>query len=86
MNTLAPVSARRRTTDRAMRGITLALTLVAIVPLVLIVYYLVKEGIGAWSGDFFTTDPTGRFLGDPGGIKSAIWGTMRPRSAPPRSL
>ena len=36
----------------------------------------IKEGIGAWSVDFFTTDPTGRFLGDPGGIKSAIIGTI----------
>jgi phosphate transport system permease protein len=76
MTTLAPVSGRRRATDQAMRGLTLVLTLVAIVPLVLIVYYLVKEGVGAWSGDFFTTDPTGRFLGNPGGIKSAIWGTV----------
>jgi phosphate transport system permease protein len=76
MTTLAPVSGRRRFTDRAMRGVTLVLTLVAIVPLVLIIYYLIKEGIGAWSKDFFTTDPTGRFLGDPGGIKSAIWGTI----------
>jgi len=59
-----------------MRGVLLALTLAALVPLVLIVYYLVKEGIGAWSSDFFTTDPTGRFLGDPGGIKSAIFGTI----------
>ena len=76
MTTLPPVSTRRRTTDRAMRGVLLALTLAALVPLVLIVYYLVKEGIGAWSSDFFTTDPTGRFLGDPGGIKSAIFGTI----------
>ena len=74
--TLPAVSSRRRTTDRTMRGITLALTLVALVPLVLILYYLIKEGIGAWSGDFFSTDPTGRFLGDPGGIKSAIVGTI----------
>src|SRR3954469_19734118 len=76
MTTLAPASARRRTVDRVSRGVTLALTLVAILPLVLIVYYLIKEGIGAWSVDFFTTDPTGRFLGDPGGIKSAIIGTI----------
>jgi phosphate transport system permease protein len=73
---LPAVSGRRRTTDRAMRGVTFALTVVAIVPLVLILYYLVKEGIGAWSGGFFSTDPTGRFLGDPGGIKSAIVGTI----------
>jgi phosphate transport system permease protein len=76
MTTLPAVSNRRRTTDRAMRGLMLALTLVALVPLVLIVYYLIKEGLGAWSSDFFTTDPSGRFLGDPGGIKSAILGTV----------
>jgi phosphate transport system permease protein len=76
MTTLPAVSNRRRTTDRAMRGLLLALTLVALVPLVLIVYYLIKEGLGAWSSDFFTTDPSGRFLGDPGGIKSAILGTI----------
>jgi phosphate transport system permease protein len=74
--TLAPVSSRRRLTDRAARALTLVLTLIAIVPLALILYYLIKEGIGAWSADFFTTDPTGRFLGDPGGIESAIWGTI----------
>jgi phosphate transport system permease protein len=76
MTTLPTVSSRRRASDRTMRGVTLALTLVALVPLILIVYYLVKEGIGAWSGDFFSTDPTGRFLGNPGGIKSAIVGTI----------
>jgi phosphate transport system permease protein len=76
MTTLPAVSSRRRATDRTMRGVTLVLTLVALVPLVLILYYLVKEGIGAWSGDFFSTDPTGRFLGNPGGIKSAIVGTI----------
>src|SRR4029079_8671252 len=31
---------------------------------------------GSFSWDFFTTDPSGRFLGDPGGIKSAIIGTV----------
>lgn len=76
MTTLQGVSGRRRTTDRAMRGLMLALTLLALVPLVLILYYLIKEGIAAWSADFFTTDPTGRFLGDPGGVKSAILGTI----------
>ena len=76
MTTLPAVSARRRFTDRFMRSLTLVLTVVAIVPLVLIMYYLIKEGIGAWSADFFTTDPTGRFLGNPGGIKSAILGTI----------
>jgi phosphate transport system permease protein len=73
---LPAVSGRRRTTDKVARGVLLALTLVALVPLVLVLYYLIKEGLGAWSADFFTTDPTGRFLGSPGGIKSAILGTI----------
>ena len=42
----------------------------------LVVYYLLKQGLGAISWDFFTTDPTGRILGDPGGVKSAIIGTI----------
>jgi phosphate transport system permease protein len=74
--TIPAVSGRRRATDRTMRGLALGLTGVALVPLVLILYYLVKKGLGAFSVDFFTTDPTGRFLGDPGGIRSAILGTV----------
>jgi phosphate transport system permease protein len=73
---IAPLSARRRRTDRVMRGVLLLGTLVAIVPLVLVVYYLVKQGFGALSWSFLTSDPTGSFLGDPGGIKSAIVGTI----------
>jgi phosphate transport system permease protein len=73
---LVPVSRRRRLTDRAARGTTLALTLLALVPLLLVVYHLLREGLGAFSVDFFTTDPTGRFIGDPGGIRSAIVGTV----------
>jgi phosphate transport system permease protein len=76
VDVLTPVSRRRRLTDRAARGLTLGLTLLALVPLLLIVYYLLREGLGAFSVDFFTTDPTGRFLGDPGGIRSAIVGTV----------
>jgi phosphate transport system permease protein len=74
--TFAPVSARRRHTDKLARGLVALLTGAALVPLVLILYYLIKQGIGAISLNFFTTDPTGSFLGDPGGIKSAIVGTV----------
>jgi phosphate transport system permease protein len=73
--TIAPVPARRRRTDQVMRAVLALGTLVALVPLVLVVYYLLEQGLGALSWDFFTTDPTGRFLGDPGGIRSAIIGT-----------
>jgi phosphate transport system permease protein len=73
---LPDVSARRRRTDRAMRGLLLLLTLVALVPLVLVIYYLLERGLSAISWKFLSTDPTGSFLGDPGGIKSAILGTI----------
>jgi phosphate transport system permease protein len=73
---LMPISRRRQLTDRVARATTLAFTLLALVPLVLVIYYLLKEGLGAFSVHFFTTDPSGRFLGDPGGIRSAIVGTV----------
>jgi phosphate transport system permease protein len=70
------VSRRRRSTDRAMRALLFVATLIALVPLVLIVYYLLKQGLSSWSGNFFTTDPNGNFFGNPGGIRSAIFGTL----------
>src|SRR6185437_9523567 len=45
----------------------------------MIVYYLLSKGLGSWSWDFFTTDPTGNtfFAKESiGGIKSAILGTI----------
>jgi phosphate transport system permease protein len=49
---------------------------VALIPLVLVVFYLLKKGIGTWSGQFFSSDPNGNFLGYPGGIRSALVGTL----------
>jgi phosphate transport system permease protein len=76
LSSLPPISARRRRTDRIMRGLLLALTIIALIPLVLIIYYLLKKGLGSWSGSFFTTDPTGSFFGNPGGVRSAILGSL----------
>jgi phosphate transport system permease protein len=76
MTALAPISARRRRTNRLAGASIWGLTALALVPLALILYHLLKQGLGAFSVDFFTTDPTGRFLGDPGGIRSAIIGTV----------
>jgi len=73
---LAPTAGRRKATDQVMRGLLGLATFVALIPLVLVVYYLLKRGLGAISGDFFSTDPTGNFLGNPGGVKSAILGTL----------
>jgi phosphate transport system permease protein len=76
VNGMPHVSGRRRQTDRVMRGLLVAGFVLALVPLVLVLYYLLKKGLGAWSGSFFTTDPTGSFFGSPGGIRSAILGTL----------
>ncbi|TMM07532.1 MAG: phosphate ABC transporter permease PstA, partial [Actinobacteria bacterium] len=76
MDALVHVSARRRRKDQIMRGLLAAATLLALVPLALILYYLLSKGLKAWGGSFFTSDPNGNFLGDPGGIKSAILGTL----------
>lgn len=73
---LAPLPGRRRRTDQVMRGLLALGTIIALVPLVLVIYYLFSRGLKGMSWDFFTTDPTGNFLGDPGGVKSAILGTL----------
>jgi phosphate transport system permease protein len=73
------VSPARRRRDRIARGVILAATILALIPLVLIVYYLLSKGLGSWSTSFFTTDPTGNtFFKNQsiGGIKSAILGTV----------
>jgi phosphate transport system permease protein len=76
MTAIPAISARRRRKDRLARAILAAGTGLALIPLVLVLYYLVKKGIGAWSWKFFTEDPSGKFFGDPGGIKSAILGSI----------
>jgi phosphate transport system permease protein len=73
------VSARRRRADRLARIGLLAATVLALIPLGLIVYYLLRKGLGSWSTSFFTTDPTGNTFfknSDIGGIKSALLGTI----------
>jgi phosphate transport system permease protein len=76
-STLLPhISGRRRRTDKVMRGLLAAATVIALIPLVLIIYYLLYKGLKAWSGSFFSTDPNGNFFGDPGGVRSAIFGTL----------
>jgi phosphate transport system permease protein len=73
---LPEVSARRRRTDRIMRGVLLSATIVALIPLVLVIFYLLKEGLSSISGAFFTQDPSGSFFGSIGGVRSAIFGSL----------
>jgi phosphate transport system permease protein len=74
--TLTPARRRR---DRIARGGVLAGTILALIPLLLIVWYLLSKGLSSWSFDFFTTDPTGNTFfksSSIGGIESAILGTI----------
>ena len=76
-NAFPQISARRRRTDKVMRASLLAATIVALIPLILIIYYLIHKGLSAWTqSGFFTTHPTGSFFGSPGGIRSAILGSL----------
>jgi phosphate transport system permease protein len=73
------VSPARRRRDNAARTAILTATVIALIPLVLIIYYLLRKGLGSWSVNFFTTDPTGNTFfknSQIGGIKSAILGTL----------
>ena len=74
---LTQISPGRKRKDRIMRGSLMAGTGIALVPLILVIYYLIYKGVSSWSASgFFTTDPTGSFFGNPGGIRSAIFGTL----------
>jgi phosphate transport system permease protein len=73
---LPQTSPARKRKDAVMRGVLMAATGLALVPLILIIYYLLYKGLGALSGSFFTTDPNGNFFGNPGGVRSAILGTL----------
>jgi phosphate transport system permease protein len=73
------VSPARRRRDRAARSAIQIATVIALIPLLMIVYYLLKKGLSSWSTSFFTTDPTGNTFfktSNIGGIKSALLGTI----------
>jgi phosphate transport system permease protein len=73
---LPVVSTRRKRTDQIGRATLATAAIIALIPLVLVLWYVIKRGVSAISWHFLSTDPTGNFLGDPGGIKSAILGTI----------
>ena len=67
--------ARRRGTSVVMVALTCAAAALAIVPLIAILAYLLKQGAGALTLDFFTNSP--RPVGEAGGgMANAIVGTL----------
>ena len=85
---LPHISPRRRRTDKAMRSLLAVATGVALIPLVLILYYLLSKGLSSWKSSFFTSDPNlsqcfPHVAGAPppppcniGGVRSALVGTL----------
>jgi phosphate transport system permease protein len=66
---------RRRITDKVVRGACFLATLLALVPLGSVLYYVVVRGIGGISVDFFTELP--KPVGESGGgMANAIVGTL----------
>ena len=66
---------RRRAVDHLARGLCVAATVLAIVPLVSVLYYVARAGLGGLSWDFFTNLPAP--VGETGGgMKNAIVGTL----------
>lgn len=59
--------------DKVMTALTYASTLIAIIPLALVLIYLVVRGLGVWSPEFFTGLP--RSFGSGGGVGNAIVGS-----------
>jgi len=66
---------RRHITDMVVRGACFGATLLALVPLVSVLYYVAVRGIGGLSFDFFTELP--KPVGESGGgMANAIMGTL----------
>jgi len=66
---------QRKAVDYLARGLCVTATVVAIIPLVSVLYYVARAGVGALSWDFFTNLPAP--VGESGGgMKNAIVGTL----------
>jgi phosphate transport system permease protein len=65
---------RRKALDLIARGLCVVATLFAVVPLVSVLIYVAKAGIGSVNWGFFTQLPAP--AGEPGGMKNAIVGTI----------
>ena len=74
--TRAALPLRRRLTDRIVTGLILLAVLLALIPLGLVTYQVVKAGGGALSWDFLTLDIPNSFRRAGGGMGPAIVGTL----------
>ena len=70
-----PRYARRKFFDRVMTGVMGVAALITVVPLLFILFYLVRNGVGAINLDLFLLDPSAPGRGG-GGARSALVGSL----------
>jgi phosphate transport system permease protein len=76
MSTAAQAYPFRKWTDRVVRGLCVVATVVAIIPLASVLYYVVVRGIGGINLEFFTELP--KPVGETGGgMGNALLGTLK---------
>jgi phosphate transport system permease protein len=76
MNLAGSTYVRRHLVDRVVRGLCVAATVVAIIPLASVLYYVVVRGIGGINLEFFTELP--KPVGESGGgMGNALLGTLK---------
>lgn len=69
-----PFTRKKKRTERVAQGVFAVMVACIVVPLILIIGHLVKEGVSLVSWEFLTTNPTGGMR--KGGIWSALLGTF----------
>ena len=70
---------RRYLRDRLMLGLVILASLIVLTPLLILIWYVISQGLSAISLDFFTEDlgsPTRAQLGQPTGLAQAVMGTL----------
>lgn len=70
---------RRYWRDRVMLGLVILASLLVLTPLLLVIWYVISQGLSALTADFFTRDlgsPTRAQFGQPTGLAQAIAGTF----------
>jgi phosphate transport system permease protein len=76
MNLGSATYVRRNITDRIVRGLCVVATIIAIIPLASVLYYVVVRGIGGINLEFFTELP--KPVGETGGgMGNALVGTLK---------
>src|SRR5258705_13792163 len=74
-SSLHSISRRRRGRNRLVYVLCLLAGAIALLPLVLVLFYLVVEGVKAWSPAFLVSPPGG-ITSKAGGAMNAILGTL----------